>query len=88
MTTFLSYFFHLESGDLERLFGTKRMWISKIQKLERCRFNKHLFLKTLFEFRSILREVFFEKILLEFDKSFNVIVKEFMFSEAATGGIL
>ena len=44
MTNFLSYIFHLESGDLERLFGTKKMWISKIQKLEPCKFYKHLFL--------------------------------------------
>ena len=29
----------------------------------------------------------FKKTLLEFDKSFNVIVKEFIFSEAATGDV-
>ena len=62
------------------------MWISKIQKLEPCKFNKHLFLKNLFEFRSSLREIFFEKMFLELDKSFSVIVKEFMFSEAANRG--
>ena len=76
-----SYFFHLESGDLERLFGTKKIWISKIEKLESRRFNKHLFLKNLIEFRTRLREIFFEKMLLELDKSFNVIVKEFMFQK-------
>ena len=65
--------FSLENGDMERLFGTKEMWISKKQKLEPCKFNKQLFLKNLFEFRSILREIFFDKILLEFDKSFNLI---------------
>ena len=64
------------------------MEYQKIQKhkntetREPCKFNKHLLL------REILQEIFFEKMLLEFDKSFNVIVKEFMFSEAATGGVL
>ena len=85
---FFIIFFHLESGDLERLFGTKKMLISKIQKLETYKFNKHLFLKNLFEIRSSLREIFFEKMLLEFDKSFNVIVMEFMFSGAGNGGVL
>ena len=49
---------------MERLFGTKEMWISKKQKLDPCKFNKHLFLKNLFEFRSSLRGIFFEKKLL------------------------
>ena len=44
---------------------------TKIQKLEPCRFNKHLFLKKLFEFRSSLQE----------------ISSKFMFSEAATRGV-
>ena len=60
----------------------------KIEKLEPCKFNKLLFLRNLFEFSSSVREIFFEKMLLEFEKSFNVTVKEFMFSEAATGGVL
>ena len=70
------------------------MEYQKIQKhkntetREPCKFNKHLLLKNLFEFRSSMQEIFFEKMLLEFDKSFNVIVKEFMLSEAATGGVL
>ena len=59
-----------------------------MQKLEPCKFNKHLFLKNLFEFRSSLREIFFEKMPLKFDKPFKVIAKEFMFLEAATGGVL
>ena len=59
-----------------------------MQKLEPCKFNKHLFLKNLFEFRSSLREIFCEKMLLEFDKYFHVFVKEFMFSKAGTGGVL
>ena len=59
-----------------------------MQKLERCKFNKHLFLKKLLEFGSSLREIFSEKMLLEFDKPFSVIVKEFMFSKVATGGVL
>ena len=78
---FSHIFFHWESGDLEKLFGTKKIWVPKIQKLEPCKFNKHLFLKKLFEFRSSPRDIFFEKMFLEFDKSFSVIVKEFMFSE-------
>ena len=88
MTTFLLFnhiLFHLESEDLERLFGTTKMWISKIQKLEPSKYNKHLFLKTLFEFRRSLRKVFFKKMLLEFDKSFNDILKEFMFSSKLEG---
>ena len=59
-----------------------------MQKLEPCKSNKHLFLKNLFEFRSSLREIFFEKMHLELDTSFNVIVKELMFSEAVTRGVL
>ena len=35
----------------------------------------------MFGFRSILRKIFFEKILLEFDKSFNVIVSNSCFQE-------
>ena len=87
MTTF-QYFFHLESGDLEKLLGTKKMWISKIKKLEPCKYNNHLFYKKLFESRNSLQEIFFKKMLLEFDKSFNVIVKEFMFSEATSRCVL
>ena len=64
------------------------MWISEKQKLGPCKFNKQLFLKKLFEFRYSLREIFFEKIPLELDKFFNVIMKEFMFLGAATKGVL
>ena len=64
------------------------MWISEKQKLEPCKFNKQLFFKKLFEFRYSLREIFFEKIPLELDKFFNVIMKEFMFLGAATKGVL
>ena len=60
----------------------------KKQKLEPCKFNKQLFLKKLFEIRYSLREIFFEKILLELDKFFNVIMKEFMFLGAATESAL
>ena len=40
---------------------------------ECCKFNKYLILESLFEFRSCVRQNFFEKILLEFDKSFIVL---------------
>ena len=56
---FLNYIlFHLENGDLERLFSTTKMWISKIQNKEPFKFSKHLFLKILLKFRSNLREFF------------------------------
>ena len=62
------------------------MWISKIQKLQLCKFNKNLFLKFFLNSEIVCRRFFFEKMHLELDKSLNVIMKEFMFSEAATGG--
>ena len=75
MTTFKSYFFfHLESESLERLFGTKKIEISKIQQLESCKFNKHLFLK---KSRSSMREIFFEKMLLEFHKCYRAGINVF-----------
>ena len=83
----IAFFFYLESGDLEKLIGTKKIWISKIQKLQPCKFNKHLLLKHVFEFRRSLRQVFLEKMLLEFYNPFNVIVKEYIISEAATGSV-
>ena len=67
-------FFHLESGDLERLFGTKKMGIPKMQKLQPCKFNKHLFFKKL---RSSMREIFFEKLLLEFRKCYRAGINVF-----------
>ena len=62
-----------------RLFGIWRGYLvltkceyPKYRK-ERCKFNKYLLLQSLFEFRSCVRENFFEKFHLEFDKSFNVL---------------
>ena len=60
----------------------------KIQKLEPCKFNKHLFLEKSFDSDVVCGRFSLKKMLLEFEKSFNVIVKEFMFSEAGTGGVL
>ena len=44
-------------------------------------------MRDVFEFRRSLRQVFLEKMLMEFYNPFNVIVKEYMFSEAATGSV-